>query len=360
MNLFRTSDISHSLLLTGEVLSSNNESTQLVTENLARIITHKGGEVSGKLVLLKIPAGAVSHPVSVQVTKEDPSKYYGLILQKNLENDVRLCAPILKFQPRGCRFRKPVTLSVTYSINDCRCENFLIFHGTIERDGEVTWQDLTQNASIEKTFAGVQVTIEIKGFSIIAALLRLSVIRAKDIVTRLNLLAFNYTMAALVSAQKNELVLLFVSQDLYNETFYRNHESSALVRLKKQGFTEVHVRSIGEQDEKGIYNSESLQVSICLGEDYKFLDNESCNFHLNVDSYVWWNTGHFIKLPLENTRDVRILCGKISVEGQFGHRSQKHFCESGKFFTNNSSYNDGNKNDSVITSIYRHNNGGNY
>ena len=341
-------------------MSSKNESSQLVTENLERIITRKGGEVSGRLVVLKIPAGAVSHPVSVQVTKEDPSKYYGLILQRNLENDVRLCAPILKLQPRGCRFRKPLTLSATYNINDCRCEDFLILHGTNERDGEVTWQDLTQNASIEKTFASVRVTIEIKGFSIIAALLRLSVIRAKDIVSRLNLLAFNYTMAALVSAQKNELVLLFVSQDLYNETFYRNHESSALVRLKKQGFTEVHVRSIGEQDEKRIYNNESLQVSICLGEDYKFLDNESCNFHFNVDSYAWWNTGHFIKLPLESTRDVRILCGKISVEGQYGHRSQKHFCESGKYFTNNSSYNGGNKNDSVIISIYRHNNGGNY
>ena len=209
MNLFRTSDISHSLLLIGEGLSSKNKSSQLVTENLARIITHKGGKVSGKLVLLKIPAGAVSHPVSVQVTKEDPSKYYGPILQRNLENDGRLCAPILKLQPRGCRFRKPVTSSATYSINDCRCEDFLILDGTKERDGEVTWQDLTQNASIEKPFASVRVTIEIKGFSKIAAFLRLSVIRTKDIVTRLNLFAFSYTMTALASAQKNELVLLF-------------------------------------------------------------------------------------------------------------------------------------------------------
>lgn len=294
--------------------------------------------MSGKLVLLKIPARAVNHPVSVQVTKEDPSKYYGLILQRNLENDVRLCAPILKLQPRGCRFRKPVTLSTTYSIHDCRCEDFLILHGTKERDGEITWQDLTQNASIEKTFASVRVTIEIKGFSIIAAFLRLSVIRTKDIVTRFNLLAFSFAMTALVSSQKDELVLLFVSQDVYNETFYRNHESSALVQLKAQGFTEVHVRSIGEQDEKRIYNSEKLQVSICLGEDYKFLDGESYNFHFAVESYVWWNTGHIIKLSLGNTRDVRILCGKISIEGQYGHRSQKHFCETGRLFTYTSSY----------------------
>ena len=326
------------LLPTDRALSSKNESSQLVTENLGRIITRKGGEVSGKLFLLKIPARAVSHPVSVQVTKEDPSKYYGLILRRNLENDVRLCAPILKLQPGGCQFRKPVTLSATYVINDCRCEDFLILHGTKQRDGEITWQDLTQNASIEKTFASVRVTIEIKGFSIIAAFLRLSVIRTKDIVTRLNLLAFSYTMTALVSAQKNELALLFVSQDVYNETFYRNHESSALVQLKAQGFTEVHVRSIGKQDEKRIYNSESLQVSICLGEDYKFLNSESYNFHFVVESYVWWNTGHVIKLSLGNTRDVRILCGKISIEGQYGHRSQKHFCETGKLFTNNSSY----------------------
>ena len=189
---------------------------------------------------------------------------------------------------------------------------------------------MTQNSVIERTFTSVLVTTEIRGFSMIAALLRLSVIRTKDIVTRLNLFAFSYTMAAMVSAQKNELVLLFVSQDVYNETFYRNHESSALVQLKAQGFTEVQVRSIGEQDEKRIYNSESLQVSICLGEDYKFLDSESCNFHFTVESYVWWNTGHVIKLQLENTKDIRILCGKISVRGQYGHRSERHFCESGK------------------------------
>ena len=121
--------------------------------------------MSGKHVLLKIPPGAVSHPVSVQVIKEDPSKYYGLILQRNLENDVRICAPILKLQPRGCWFRKPVTLSATYCINDCRCEDFLILHGTKQRDGEITWQDLTQNASIEKRVASVRVTIEIKSNS---------------------------------------------------------------------------------------------------------------------------------------------------------------------------------------------------
>lgn len=243
---FSSSDVSHLLLPIDRVQSSKDESSQLVTENLGRIITRKGGEVSGKLFLLKIPARAVSHPVSVQVIKEDPSKYYGLILQRNLENDVRLCAPILNLEPRGCRFRKPVTLSTTYSIHDCRCEDFFILHGTKERDGEITWQDLTQNARIEKTFASVRVTIEIKGFSILAAFLRLSVIRTKDIVTRFNLLAFSFAMTALVSAQKDELVLLFVSQDVYNETFYRNHESSALVQLKAQGFTEVHVRSIGD------------------------------------------------------------------------------------------------------------------
>ena len=45
-----------------------------------------------------------------------------------------------------------------------------------------------------------------------------------------------------------------------------------------------------------------------------------------------------IKLSLGKTRDVRILCGKISTEGQYGYRSQKHFCETGKLFANNSSY----------------------
>ena len=119
------------------------------------------------------------------------------------------------------------------------------------------------------------------------------------------------------------------------------------------------MRSIGDQDERRIYNKESLQVSICLGEDYKFIDSESYKFQFNVKSSVWWKKGHFIKLSLGETRDVRILCGKIRIEGQYGHRSQKQFCELGKLFTSNSSHNDENNSDLVIITIYRHNNGGN-
>ena len=223
MNFFSSSDVSHLLLLIDQGPSSKNENFQLVTENLERIITRDGGEVSGKHVLLKIPPGAVSHPVYVRVTKKDPSKYYGLILQKNLENDVRVCAPILKLHPSGYRFIKPATLSVTYGINDFRYEDFLILHGTKGRDGEISWQDVTQNA-IEKTSESVRVTIEIKGFSIIAAFLRKCVICIKDIVTRLNVLAFSFTMAVLVSAQKNEIALLFVSQEVLQRNFLQKSQ----------------------------------------------------------------------------------------------------------------------------------------
>ena len=316
-------------------LSSIDERSPLTTKNLERIITHEGGVIAGEDILLRFPPGAVGCSVYVQVAKEDPSKYYGSILQKDLENDVRVCAPIIKLQPCGYRFMKPVTLSVNYRLSDFKCEDFLILHGTEARDGNITWQDVTKNASIVETPTNVEVTIEITSFSIYETLLRLTpYIRPKDILMRLNLLAFSYKMSVFISSKQNELALLFVSQDVYNETFYRSHETSALVQLRAQGFTEVHVRSIGGvQDEKRVYNSESFHVSICLGEDYKFVDSQNSSFHFAVASYVWWNTGHVIKIPLEHTKDVRILCGKISVEGQYGHSSERHFCESGEYLT---------------------------
>ena len=165
MNLFRTSGISISVFLPiDRDVSGKNKSSQLQTENLAHIITSEGGVVSGEDVLLKIPPEAVGRPVYVQVTKEDPSKYYGPILQKDLENDVRVCAPILRLQPSGYRFIKPVKLSATYRVNDCKGEDFLILHGTEKRDGKITWHDVTQNSVIERTFTSVLVTTEIRGF----------------------------------------------------------------------------------------------------------------------------------------------------------------------------------------------------
>ena len=287
----------------------------------------------GQNVKLVCPPGAVDDPVSVKITLEDPAKYYGLIVQRDLENDVMFGTPIINLQPNGHVFKKPVTVATKLEINDFKCDDVAILHGTEARDGTITWYDVTQNATINETNA--EVVIEIGHFSLITALLKLqklTLILTKDIVYRFNLLPFSNIMSVLVNKNPvhEELAVLFVSQDVYNEQFYREHESSALVQLKAEGFRELHVRSIDRQGEQCVYNSESLQVSVCLGEDYKLADSKQEDIAFTVNSGVWWNTGEVLKYPLEWSKDARILCGTITVQGSFGHSSERHFCEIGK------------------------------
>ena len=287
----------------------------------------------GQNVKLVCPPGAVDDPVSVKITLEDPSKYYGLIVQRDLENDVMFGTPIINLQPNGHVFKKPVTVTTKFKINDFKRDDVLILHGTEARDGTITWYDITQNATINEK--NVEVVIEIGHFSLITVLVKLkklTLILTKDIVYRFNLLPFSYIMSVLVNKNSvhEELALLFVSQDVYNEQFYREHESSALVQLKAEGFRELHVRFIDRQVEQRVYNSESLQVSVCLGEDYKLADSKQEDIAFTVNSGVWWNTGEVFRRPLEWSKDVRILCGAITVQGSFGHRSERHFCEIGK------------------------------
>lgn len=94
---------------------------------------------------------------------------------------------------------------------------------------------------------------------------------------------------------------------------------------------EVHEHATDRLDEKRIYNHENLQVSIQLGKDYKLSDSQHRSFSFSVDSFVWWNGGKVIKLPLEWRNEVRYLCGTISVNGENGHEIKKHFSEGGKF-----------------------------
>ena len=287
----------------------------------------------GQNVKLVCPPGAVEDPVSVKITLEDPSKYYGLIVQRDLENDVMFGTPIINLEPNGHVFKKPVTVTTKLKIHDFKCDDVVILHGTEAGDGTITWYDITQNATINET--NTEVVIEIGHFSLITALVKLqklTLILTKDIVYRFNLLPFSYIMSVLVNKNSvhEELALLFVSQDVYNEQFYREHESSALVQLKAEGFRELHVRSFDSQGEQRVYNSESLQVSVCLGKDYKLADSKQGDIAVTVNSGVWWNTGEVFRLPLEWSKDVRILCGTITVQGSFGHRSERHFCEIGK------------------------------
>ena len=278
-------------------------------------------------VRLVFPAKAVNLPLDINITLENPSRYYGLIIEKDLQNDVVFCAPVINLRPNGYFFEKLVTLRFYLNTKDFKCDNVVILHGKEARDGKIHWQDITDTSEIDRRKA--KVTTKTKGFSLITALLRLTLIRTKEIVARLNMLAFNYTMAVLLDVNLNELALLFVSQDVYSEEFYRECETSALVQLKAEGYRELLVRSLDEHEERRIYNHENLKVSVCLGEDYKLAHGHD-KHSFAVESYVWWNTGHVIKLSLEGTKDVRILCGKISVEGENGHSSERYFCELGE------------------------------
>ena len=291
------------------------------------VIGKRGGVVDKDGVKLVFPAKAVNRPLHINITSENPSRYYGLIIEKDLQNDVNFCAPMINLHPNGHFFEKPVTLTFYLNVKDFRCDNVVILHGKEALDGKIHWEDITGTSEIDTRNA--KVTTEIKGFSLITALLRRTLIRTKDIVARLNIMAFNYAMAALLNVNSNELALLFVSRDVYSEEFYRESETSALVKLKTEGYRELLVRSLDEHEERRIYNRENLKISVRLGEDYKLADSHD-NHSFAVDSSVWWNTGHAIKLSLEGTKDVRILCGKISVEGENGHSSERYFCDLGE------------------------------
>ena len=302
------------------------------------ITSSKGGVVTEKGIKLVCPPGAVNDPVSVTISIEDPSRYYGLIVQNSLENDVMFGAPVIRLQPDGLFFKKPVTLTVKFEIGNSTCNDIVILNGKEERGRMITWEDLTPNSVVKKLEkANAEVQIKMQHFSLVTILLTLVRFTRVQLLTRFNLMSFHYTLSVwlndnCVSPKSDELALLFVSQDVYHEQFYEEQEASAMIELKNKGFRKLHVRPINGQQETGIYNNESLHISVCLGEDYNLADRQhGINSDFKVDSYAWWNKGYVVTIPLERTRkDVRIACGTITVQGAFGHFSERKFCEVGK------------------------------
>ena len=300
---------------------------------LCSTVTSEGGALAGESVQLVFPPKAVDRSLTVYVTLEDPSKYYGQFVLRDLENDVMFGTPIISLEPSGHLFKKPLTLIGTFNMN-FDWNDVLILHGSKSGGEKITWHDVTHNSKIRE--ANTEVIIEIEHFSIIAILRRLSrttLLCTRDILSRLNLLAFNYTLSVLLkksnTSMHDELALLFVSQDVYSEQFYKEDEtSSALVQLKEDGFVELHVHC--SQEEKSIYNSETLQVDVHLEGDYKLADGTQESTSFTVHSYDWWREGKVIRIPLEWDKDVRSLCGKVSVRGEYGHTSERHFKERGK------------------------------
>ena len=291
------------------------------------IITSKGGEVSADGLRLVCPPGAVDNPVYINLTLEAPVKHYGLIVQRGLENDIVFASPIVSLQPNGHLFNRPVTLTTKIRIDEGN-DGLLVLHGTEARDGKISWQDISQKSSINAKKK--ELNIEVERFSLIWILWKFTQIRTKEIVSRLNLSPFSYTMSVLFKENSfdHELALVFMSQDIFHEPYYKEHDASALVRLSKDGFKLLH--SAEAPTDKQIFNGENLQVSVCLGGDYKLVRNQPSRRVVAVKSHVWWSTGHEIRIPLEAISDVRILCGKISVEGEHGHNSTYQFCEQGR------------------------------
>ena len=297
------------------------------------LITSNGGLVSVKGVTLICPPGAVDDPVVVKLILEEPSKYCGLILNHGLENDLKFGSPIINCQPNGQTFKKHVkfVIALDNEIKNVNEAN-LVLHGTPTGGRKICWENITHNSKFD--LEKKELSVNMNHFSLIAVLVRLAWVHTKEIATRLNLMSFKYMLSVLFKSNHrnlpcDELAFVFMSQDIYKEQFYREHDDSALMKLKNDGFEELcsNVRK-----ESGfIYNNENLTVSVQLGEDYKLANNQQERITFAVDSSVWWSTGHVVKLPLQASGiDAKILCGRIVVESQYGHVGEDHFCQQGE------------------------------
>ncbi len=287
-------------------------------------------------VNLTCPPEAVDDYLLIKLTLEEPHKYIGRIVERGLEHDVMFDKPIINCQPNGQIFKKHVTLTISFdSGKEISPGALLVLHGTPTNDGKIFWEDITHDSKID--LEKEELKVEIAKFSLIAVLLRLTWVQTKEIVTRLNLMPFKYVLSVLFKSNHqhspyDELALVFMSQDIYQEQFYREHDDSALMQLKRNGFEELGLNDVG-QEKNLIYNKETLEVSIQLGEDYKLANDKQECITFAVDSSVWWSTGHVIKLPLQgSSADAKILCGKIAVQGEHGHIREEHFCQLGEFY----------------------------
>ena len=291
-------------------------------------------------VNLTCPPGAVVDPVTIRLALEEPYKHCGLLVQRGIENDAIFVKPIVNCQPNGQMFKKHVTLTISLdsgkeqSIDPTSTYGALIVvHGTPANEGKIFWEDITNNSKFDSEKKELKVIIT--RFSLIAVLLKLTWVQTKEIVTRLNLMSFKYMLSVLFKSNHqhspyDELAVMFMSQDIFQEQFYREHDDSALMQLKRDGFEELG--SAAGHDKNFIYNKETLEVSIQLGEDYKPANNQQECITFTVDSPLWWSIGQVIKLPLKgSTVDTKVLCGKITVRGQYGHVREEHFCQLDEF-----------------------------
>ena len=199
---------------------------------ISKIINSEGGKVVGEGVKLDVPPGAVEKLVTISAAFEDPFSYYRLIVQKGLENDVVFAAPIIKLRPNGQVFKIPVKLTTKFIISDFKKTDVIVLHGTEGRDG-ISWEDVTRYSNINE--ASEEVTTEMEHFTTRLVLVRRTLI-CISVGYWLTSLPFHYTLSVLMKKSDKEsmLNLVFMSQDVYNEEFYREHsDTSALIQLQK-------------------------------------------------------------------------------------------------------------------------------
>ena len=302
--------------------------SQKQSYSISRNINGEGGEVAGEGVKLVIPPGAVEEPVTISAAFEDPFRYYRLIVQKDLENDVAFASTIIKLRPNGQVFKIPVKLTTKFTISDLKKTDVIVLHGTEDGDG-TSWKDVTHFSNIDE--ASEEVTTEMEHFSTRMVFVRRTLICLKYFGYWLTSFSFHYTLSVLIkkSDEGSILSLVFLSQDVYNEEFYREHsDTSALVQLKRNGFKELHLTSIGSQHDKCVYNKEKLRVSIRLEENYKSADTKER--HITVQSKVWWARGHVEEINLDRISDISVVRGNITIHRESRRWCSMHFGESGE------------------------------
>lgn len=299
------------------------------------IVNHEGGVLFAEDVQVIFPNRAISKledDVVVKIFLEKPSAHCDMIVKNGLENKVMFIAPVINLQPSGQVFTKPVTLQIklTTETDAFHPSDVLVLHGAQATDGKIVWEDITDQSTID--LEKKELKVQIFGFSLIATLLRLTSIFAKDVINRLNCLGFYYTMSVLFKnnhphSPLGELALVFMSHDVFHETRYREHPSSVLMQLKRNEYETLRI--IDRPESNRIYNNETLKVSLRLGQDYE-LTHGQLEINIEVDSSVWWSTGHVLNWSLKGNDGVRILCGEIGIEGQHGHILRETFCELGE------------------------------
>lgn len=280
-------------------------------------------------------------PVTVEVTREEPFKYYGQIVNRGLENDVVFASPVIKLQPNGQSFKKLVTVKTYLDGDVTDIESYRVLHGTQNYEDKIVWQDITHASSIDSEQK--EVTVQIDKFSFLTVVKRLTSFPIETISSLLNLFPFTYTLSVLFkvnpySPSRAELSFVFKQRDIYRELFYGTHQNCALDQLKEDGFQELCFN--GSQDPSyPVYNQENLEISVDLGEDYQLQESslvlsDKTVFRIKVEPSVWRSTGHVIPLPLQGTgaSEFRILCGRVNVRGEHGHFNDGSFCELGKYF----------------------------